>query len=156
MLKDDERFHFVFVGSGAKKPWLDSAVSSRQLNNVSVLGTRPRTEQSVFLNACDVGLISLVDKMWGTAMPSRTYNILAAGKPILALTEDGSELARVIDEERVGWYVRPGNAVKLKEVVLQCYDERSELPKMRERARNAALAKYSLQTAVDSYRRAMR
>ena len=89
-------------------------------------------------------------------MRSRTYNILAAGKPILALTEDGSELARVIDEERVGWYVRPGNAEKLKEVVLRCYDERSDLPKMRERARKAALEKYSLQTAVDSYRRAMR
>ena len=156
MLKDDERFHFVFVGSGAKKPWLDSAVNSRSLTNVSVLGQKPRTEQSIFLNACDVGLISLIDKMWGTAMPSRTYNILAAGKPILALTEEGSELARVIDEEGVGWHIPPGNAGRLKEVILQCYEQRSEFPNMRERARNAALQKYSLQTAVENYRRAMR
>jgi glycosyltransferase involved in cell wall biosynthesis len=156
MLKEDKRFHFVFVGSGAKKPWLDSAVTGRSLTNVSILGQRARTEQTIFLNACDVGLISLVDKMWGTAMPSRTYNILAAGKPILALTEDSSELARVIDEEAVGWHIPPGNAGRLKEVVLECYEQRSEFPQMRERARQAALQKYSLQTAVTNYRRAMR
>lgn len=155
LLKSDERFHFVFVGSGAKKPWLDSAVSSRSLSNVSVLGQKPRTEQSIFLNACDVGLISLIDKMWGTAMPSRTYNILAAGKPILALTEEGSELARVIDEEGVGWHIPPGNANRLKELVLRCYERRFDLPELGDRARNAALQKYSLQTAVENYRRAI-
>ena len=156
MLKGDERFHFVFVGAGAKKPWLDSAVSTRSLKNVSVLGQRPRTEQSVFLNACDVGLISLIDKMWGTAMPSRTYNILAAGKPILALTEEGSELARVIDEEGVGWHIPPGDAALLRDLVLKSYEQRCEFPQMRERSRSAALQKYSLSTAVENYRRAMR
>jgi glycosyltransferase involved in cell wall biosynthesis len=105
-LREESDFHFVFVGSGAKSRWLKNQVTQRGLTNVSILGQRPRNEQIVFLNACDVGLVSLVKNMWGTAMPSRTYNILAAGKPILALTDDGSELARVIEEEGVGWYTR--------------------------------------------------
>ena len=39
-------------------------------------------------------------------MPSRTYNFLAAGKPILALTETDSEIDRIICEDNVGWSVR--------------------------------------------------
>jgi len=155
LLKGDDRFHFVFIGAGAKKPWLDTAVAQRGLGNVSILGTRPREEQKLFLNACDVGLISLVRNMWGTAMPSRTYNILAAGKPILALTDEGSELARVIEEEQVGWHLAPHDAQKLREVILTIFERRNELPQMARRARSAALQKYSVQSAVESYRRAL-
>ena len=144
-------FHFVFVGSGAKSRWLESEVESRSLKNVSILGQRPRNEQLVFLNACDVGLVSLVKNMWGTAMPSRTYNILAAGKPILALTDDGSELARVIEEEQVGWYTRPGDVDELQAKVLEIYKNRDHLREMGERARIAALSKYSRESAIERY-----
>ncbi len=152
-LKDKNDFHFVFIGSGAKARWLNSEVGRRKLENVSILGQRPRKEQIVFLNACDVGLISLVKDMWGTAMPSRTYNILAAGKPILALTDNGSELARVIDEENVGWYTQPGNVDDLIAKVFEIYENRERLSEMGERARHAALSKYSMRSAIERYAR---
>ncbi len=107
-LKSDDKFHFLFIGSGVKRKWLEKEIRENQLTNVTLLEPRPRAEQNIFLNACDVGLVPLIEKMRGVAMPSRTYNILAAGKPVLALTEKGSEVARVIEDERVGWYVPPG------------------------------------------------
>jgi glycosyltransferase involved in cell wall biosynthesis len=152
-LRKEQEFHFVFVGSGAKSRWLQSQVDRRKLENVTILGQRPRKEQIVFLNACDVGLVSLVKNMWGTAMPSRTYNILAAGKPILALTDDGSELARVIEEEGVGWYTQPGNVDDLEAKVLEIYKNRERLVEMGERARDAALRKYSRTSAIERYAR---
>jgi glycosyltransferase involved in cell wall biosynthesis len=150
-LKAEKDFHFVFVGSGAKSRWLKAQVEDRSLSNVSVLGQRPRKEQNVFLNACDVGLVSLVKNMWGTAMPSRTYNILAAGKPILALTDNGSELARVIEEEGVGWYTQPGDVDELQAMVMEIYRNRDHLSAMGERARIAALNKYSRDSAIARY-----
>lgn len=155
-LSAHDHFHFVFIGSGAKKSWLQAEVESRNLANVSILEPRPRSEQIVFLNACDIGLISLVQNMWGTAMPSRTYNILAAGKPILALTDNGSELSRVIDEENVGWHVPPGDPDLLFDTILDIYARKGELAEMGNRARGAALNKYSLKDAVDKYRAALR
>ena len=152
-LRPESDFHFVFVGSGAKSRWLKSQVEQRKLLNVTILGQRPRKEQNLFLNACDVGLVSLVKNMWGTAMPSRTYNILAAGKPILALTDDGSELARVIEEEGVGWYTQPGNVDELLAKVMEIYKDRDRLSAMGERARIAALNKYSRDSAIARYSR---
>ncbi|HEX6123737.1 MAG TPA: glycosyltransferase family 4 protein [Pyrinomonadaceae bacterium] len=144
--------HFVFLGTGVKRKWLENYVAENQLTNVTVLDPRPRNEQSAFLNACDVGLVSLVTKMVGVSMPSRTYNILAAGKPILALTESGSEVARVVSEEQVGWIVPPGNPTMLKEVVLEIVDSREQLRQMGASARKAAIAKYSLESALKRYR----
>lgn len=151
MLLDDDRFHFVFIGAGAKKKWLDDTVAAKNLTNVTILDYRPRSEQNIFLNACDVGLVALIKGMWGTAMPSRTYNIMAAGKPILALTDKGSELARVIDEDSIGIHLEPGDPKALKEAILAMYQSRGEVGKMGERARKAALAKYSTEKAVTAY-----
>ncbi len=151
-LLDHKEIHFLFIGAGVKKKWVEDQVRERSLSNVTILDYRPRTEQSIFLNACDVGLIALISGMWGTAMPSRTYNIMAAGKPILALTEQGSELAQVIDEEGIGKYVAPGKTDDLTDAILQMYKDRGNLSAMGERARTAAIAKYSLRDAVAKYK----
>ncbi len=149
LLGDSPQIHFVMIGAGAKKKWVDR--HAEPLENFTVLDYRPRSEQNTFLNACDVGLVGLIKGMWGTAMPSRTYNIMAAGKPILALADKGSELARVIDEEKIGWHLEPGNPEALKSAILQIYTRRSELSAMGTRARQAAVSKYSPANAIAAY-----
>jgi glycosyltransferase involved in cell wall biosynthesis len=156
LLHDDPSAHFVFVGSGAKKAWIDREVKERGLSNVSLLGQRPREEQNVFLNACDIGLVALVPGMIGTAMPSRTYNILAAGKPIIALTEPGSELSKVIDEERVGWHIIPRHPEALVRTIKKARADTSQLNEMGSRARAVAVEKYSPAIAVGKYADALR
>ncbi|MEP6704241.1 MAG: glycosyltransferase family 4 protein, partial [Acidobacteriota bacterium] len=155
MLRDEAALHFIFLGAGAKRKWLETRVVQLSLKNITVLDPRPRSEQTVFLNGCDVAVVSLVNNMLGVSMPSRTYNILAAGKPILALTEDGSELARVVHEEGVGWVVPPGDPQLLKETVLEILGSRDHLAAMADAARTAALGKYSLEAAIEKYRSAL-
>ena len=145
--------HFVFLGTGVKRKWLETKAAEYKLENVTLLEPRPRSEQIVFLNACDVAVVSLVSKMWGVSMPSRTYNILAAGRPILALTEAGSEVALTIEDENVGWIVPPEDPDKLIETIRKIYFNRRELPEMNIRARKAAESRYDLANAVEKYRR---
>lgn len=154
-LKNDPRFQFVFLGAGVKKKWLEREVSENNLTNVTLLAPRPREEQNIFLNACDVALVSLVKKMWGVSMPSRTYNILAAGKPMLAITEKDSELDRVVREENVGWSVAPDHKEDLLAAIEQIYAERDTISDKSQNARNAALGKYSLESAVQNYRKCL-
>ncbi len=154
-LAADQRFCFVFLGAGVKRKWLEAAVHDRELNNVRILDPRPRDEQNVFLNACDVGVVSLVERMWGVSMPSRTYNILAAGKPILALTEPGSELETVLLEENVGWAVRPNDPEALLETLLGIAECRDAFAEMGLNARRAAVERYSLAAAIEKYRRSL-
>ncbi len=155
-LQDDERFFFVFLGAGVKRKWLEREIVEKSLKNVRLLEPRPRSEQNIFLNACDVAIVTLVKKMWGVSMPSRTYNILAAGKPILALTERDSEITKVVEEDRVGWAVLPDEPEMLRQKILEIYENRNEFEAMSKRARQAALEKYSLETALMKYKKALR
>ena len=152
-LGDQPDVHFIFLGAGVKRKWLEKRVAELQLTNVTILDPRPRSEQRIFLNACDVALVSLVGKMVGVSMPSRTYNILAAGKPILALAEPGSEVSRVVEEDHVGWVVPPGDPARFAETVREVVNRRADLDSIGSAARTSALEKYSLETALEKYRR---
>jgi len=152
-LRDRRDVHFIFLGAGVKKSLLTAAVLEHSLPNVTVLDPRPRAEQIDFLNGCDVALVSLVPKMLGVSMPSRTYNILAAGKPILALVEPGSEVAHVIEDDNIGWHIESGDVEKLISTIDEILLRRGELKMMGDRARTAAVTKYSLETALNRYRK---
>jgi glycosyltransferase involved in cell wall biosynthesis len=155
LMLGDTDVHFVFVGDGAKLPWLKEQVAKRGLTNVTLVGPLPREEQSIFLNACDVALITFVDGMLGAAVPSRMYNLLAAGKPIVAVVDDESEVSRVIREENVGRCAPGHDPAMLRTAILGLKARPDELEDMRHRARSAAESRYSPATAVAAYKEAL-
>jgi glycosyltransferase involved in cell wall biosynthesis len=106
ILEQDQDIHFVFMGSGSKKSLLDELVTGGA-RNITLLAPRPRSAQIDFLNACDIAVLSLVEGMKGLAVPSRSYNLMAAGKPMIALVDNSSEIAHLIREEQIGWVVEP-------------------------------------------------
>lgn len=154
-LRDEPRIHFIFLGTGVKERLVKHFIQDNDLKNVTLLEPKPRSEQIVFLNACDVALVSLVTRMRGVSMPSRTYNILAAGKPILAIVENDTELTRVVEEERVGWSVPPGKPELLHDKMLEIFNRRDDLGDLGMLARRAAIEKYSLETALENYQKAL-
>jgi len=147
-LKEDDSVHFIFIGSGTKKRKLLSLINRFQLTNITVLPVMPRDKQNEFLNACDVCLVSLVKGMKGISVPSRTYNIMAAGKPIIAILEKGTEVAYIIDEEKIGWIVEPGNYQNLADIIIEAKKNRENTLLMGDRARKTAEKKYSFERVL--------
>lgn len=151
-LRDHPEIRFIFIGSGVKRKWVETEIEKNKLVNIHLLDPLPREEQTEFLNACDVGFVSLVRQMYGVAMPSRTYNLLAAGKPILALTEKNSEVERIILNENVGWAIEPQNPNLLLETVLEIYEQRNSLESKAKLARQTALSKCNAEISIKKYR----
>jgi glycosyltransferase involved in cell wall biosynthesis len=156
LLKEEAEYQFLFIGSGAKKSWLEEQVARHDLRNVTILPNRPRSDQNNFLNACDVAIISFLSGMAGVSVPSRMYNVMAAGKPIIAVCDSESELALVVREEDIGWVVPPGDAQAIAGVIRAAHSDRRRLTEMGERARVAAVTKYPLSRAVESYSELLR
>jgi len=91
------------VGAGAVRSELRAFVERHALEQVRILPPFARANQVDVLNDCDIGIVSLSDGMLGLGVPSKAYNILAAGKPILFIGDPESEIARLVAEARVGW-----------------------------------------------------
>lgn len=154
-LKKEQDVHFIFLGFGAKKDWLVAQRSERELENVTVLPPKPRDEQPVFLGACDVAIISFVPGMVGVSVPSRMYNQMAAGRPILAIAEESSELARVVREEAIGWVVEPGDVEGLINTCRRITSSPEICKEMGARAAEVAQRKYSFNEAIVAYSNAL-
>lgn len=149
-LEAEEDIHFIFLGSGPKQKLLVDMVKLGA-KNITVLPPRPRSSQNEFLNACDVSILTLVPGMLGLAVPSRTYNLMAAGKPIIALVSASSEVARVVLEEQIGWVVEPGEVEQTVQAIRAAKASRETLLHMGARARRTGETRYSPETILRQF-----
>ncbi len=150
-LTQEEEIHFLFIGAGAKRHGLEKAILDMGLKNVTLLPRVPRGDLAATLNACDLAIISFVPGMAGISVPSRMYNIMGVGKPILALADENSELALVVKEERIGWVVPPGNVERIINAIHEAQTNPANLAEMGKRARQVAVTKYSYERAIEYY-----
>ncbi len=105
---DNENVVFQFFGKGVYEDVIDSV--SRSKNSIlSYGGVFHRSESNAYLNACDVAVVSLEPGMKGLGVPSKTYNILAVGKPILYIGDHDSEIGLLIRENELGVVCEPGS-----------------------------------------------
>lgn len=93
---------FDFWGNGALVPYIKSFIAEHKLNNVRVRGSYNRATQNEVLNECDMAIICLAKGMKGLGVPSKTYNVLAAGKPILYIGDKGSEIYNLVKDNDLG------------------------------------------------------
>ena len=106
-MKQIEDVHFVIIGDGAMKEMLIKFVQENGLTNTTLLPALGRNVENIFLNAGDIGLVSLKPGIKGLGVPSKTYSYMAAAKPILAIVEPGSEIDILISEHKIGWRIDP-------------------------------------------------
>jgi len=150
-LRDEPRVKFLVYGSGAGRAQIERVISRGALPNVALLPPCQRTDLAVYLNACDLFFMPFKPGMEGISVPSRLYNVLAAGNPVLAAAHRDSELARVVREEECGWVVEPGDIESMTKIVRGAITVPDTLSRMRLRARDAAEAKYSHARVTSDY-----
>ena len=152
LLQKEPNFHFIVSGSGSKKKWLEEYALNHKLGNISIFDSCPRDKLNEVINACDVAVISFVPGMAGVSVPSRMYNQMATGKPIIAVADDWSELAEVIQEEEIGWVVKPGDVDGLVRTIHLVAKHSHLRVQMGKRAAVAAQAKYTFTRTNKAYK----
>ena len=109
---------FVFLGDGAGKRALVDAVQNAGLTNVTFLDHRPKEEAQRLMEAADLHVVSLVPGLSGCAAPSKTYGIMAAGRPYVAAVDTGAEPHLIASEFDCGAHVPPGDPDALAAAIL--------------------------------------
>lgn len=151
-LQGDQKIRFLLIGSGYKLERLKKRIGACHYTHAVVLAPRPRSEQEIFLNACDIVVSALIPGMAGISVPSRMYNVFSAGKPILAIGDREAELNRIVEEECVGWSVEPGHVDEIIGILVKGCAERETIEKFGWNARRLAETQYSAARILSLYR----
>ncbi len=123
----------VVLGDGPARAEFERTVSERGLTNVERLDALPRSSAQALMAAADLHVVSLVPGLWGCSAPSKTYGIMAAGRPFVAAVDSGSEPDLLANELGCGWRVPAADADALAATVLAARGDR--LDEMGERGR---------------------
>ncbi len=151
LLQEYKDMEFVLVGEGDRKGFVETYVAEKNLSNCQVHTYVAREDLGFSLSSADIGLVSLGEGHEGLSVPSKTYGIMAAGVPVVAVMSSSSEIAMMIQEEKCGVVVKPGDSEGLAAAILSLYNDRKRLSLMAANARLAIENKYNLNAAAEAY-----
>ena len=72
-----------------------------------------------------MGLVTQMPETMGAVVPSKTYGIMAAGRPVLFIGPQGATPARVVARHGCGWRVEPGDVAGLVRLLERLEQDRS-------------------------------
>lgn len=153
-LRHLEKLVFLFVGYGAKTRLIKKAIIEDGLTNIVLAPRQPREMLGSMLACADATVIAFEDDMLGISVPSRMYNVMSAGTPIIAMADPKSELAQCVYENNAGWVIPAGHRDLLQSVVESIANSPDQAGGKGKglAGREAIKAHYSLDTILDLYR----
>ena len=140
----------AFAGSGARRPQVEERARQENLTNVRFLPFVSDEEFPALLAACDAALVTLEQGAEGLGVPSKFYNLLAAGRPIVAVMGPNTEVSYVIEESGCGEVVPQKQPERLAATLRRLADSPAELAQMGEAGKRLAEERYSLSSAADA------
>ena len=150
----NQSWYLVLIGDGAQKEMLQKIVAEYGITNIQFLSSRPRYEQNNFLNACDIGLVTLSSGMFGLGVPSKVYNIFSAGKPVLYIGDRNAEISRYINEYDVGWAFSWHDKGEIKKFLENIGNHmRDEITNKGNNARELVIRAFTKQHILERYKK---
>ena len=113
--RDRHDLVYVVNGGGVRADDLRAAAAQRE--NLVVVDYQPADRVPEVLASADLHLVPLRAGLGESSVPSKTYSVLAAGRPLIASIDEDSEVARVVVEAGAGLAVPPDDVEALVEAV---------------------------------------
>jgi colanic acid biosynthesis glycosyl transferase WcaI len=104
-LAHEQDLVFVINGGGSARPDLERRAAGAA--NVRFIDMQPMDRLPELLAAADIHVVPLRRGLARSSVPSKMYSILAAGRPIVASVDPGTEVATVVDQAGAGVAVPP-------------------------------------------------
>jgi colanic acid biosynthesis glycosyl transferase WcaI len=149
LLKDELEIVFLLVGEGVKKAAL--VQKAQDLSQVVFLPYQPRSSVGEMMSAADISLVTLNAKSSPYSLPSKVFNIMASGRPLLAITPDISEVAQLVELAQCGCNILPGYPEELAKKILEIKQNPKRQAIWGENGRSYLLNHFSRKICLDMF-----
>jgi len=115
---------FAFVGQGTVLEEMKAYQEKEKLKNIVFIPYQNKEDLVYSLNAGDVHFVVNAKGIKGVSVPSKLYGVMAAGKPVLGILEEGSEARLIVEEAQCGVVADPGDYDAIRKVIRYFIDNR--------------------------------
>ena len=121
--KEYEEINFALVGNGAYLDDVKRMVAEKNLNNVHLLPFQPYEDISHVFSLGDASLVISKPGVGANSVPSKTWSIMSASRPVLA-NFDENELKQIVEDHKCGIFTKAGDKETFKASILKLYNDR--------------------------------
>jgi colanic acid biosynthesis glycosyl transferase WcaI len=136
-------------GEGVARRALEEQAAG--LANVRFAGYVPEERLSELLATGDVHTVPLRRGLAAVSVPSKTYSILAAGRPVVAAIDEGTEIPRLLAASGGGLAVAPDDPTAFVDAASRLLDDVEAAAAMGRRGREWVIAAASPEAVAASY-----
>lgn len=151
LLQDETGMCFLMMGGGILRESLRHRIELHNLGNFVFLPYQPYSLMEQVYAASDLCLVPQAIETGFEAVPSKVYRIMACARPVLACTDQNSDLARLVIQSSCGAVVLPGSAEALADMIMRAYQNRQVWQKMGMSGREHVVRHYSRETVTNQY-----
>lgn len=151
LLRNDRGIHFLIMGDGSERASLMTHAQRLKLSNVTFIPYQPYSLMPQAYAAADVSFVSQASGTSDDAIPSKVYRIMACARPVIACTDPGSDLEKLITDSDSGIAIPSGNAELISNAVLDAFHNRDLWRNKGKRARATIVQNYSRSKISSSY-----
>lgn len=149
-LENEPNIQFVLIGEGAYKEQVKVIIKEKNIKNVTLLPFQPYEDISHVFSLGDAGLVISKPGVGENSVPSKTWSILSASRPVLA-NFDENELKSIVDKNKCGIFTAAGDKAAFREAILTMYKNRSLCKEMGENGRQFILDNLTRAVGTQKY-----
>lgn len=149
-LETNEDIQFVLVGNGAYLEDVKRIIAEQNVQNVTLLPFQPYEEISHVFSLGDVSLVISKPGVGANSVPSKTWSIMSASRPVLA-NFDENELKSIIEKNNCGIFTKAGDKVAFTDAILKLYNDRELCCEMGKNGRKFVMENLTKEVGTQKY-----
>lgn len=152
--KQEKEIAFAFVGEGSVLQELKEYQRQHHLENVVFIPYQEKKDLIYSLNAGDVHFVVNAKGIKGVSVPSKLYGVMAAGKPVFGILEEGSEARLIVEEAACGKVVTPEDYDAIHELMNEFIRKKDSeaLKQMGENGRDYLTRHLTKDVSIEKYK----
>lgn len=150
MQQTNPQIHFVLIGEGAYKVQVEKIVGEKSLQNVSFLPFQPYEDISLVFSLGDAGLVISKPGVGSNSVPSKTWSIMSASRPVIA-NFDENELKSIITDNECGIFTKAGDKEAFKNAIITLYENKEKAVQMGKNGREFVMKNLTREVGTQKY-----
>lgn len=146
---------FIIIGGGVRKEVIERYIANSNISNISLFPLQPLEEVSYVYSLGDVGVVIGKKGTSKNGFPSKTWTMMAAGQAIISCFDLESELSASVVKGKCGITIEPDSVKKLKQAVLDMYNDKQYTKECGLNSRKFVHENYSRKVATKQYIKAI-
>ena len=161
----NEDIHFVLVGEGAFKKELERIIEEKNIRNITLLPFQPYEDISHVFSLGDVGIIISKPGVGANSVPSKTWSIMSASRPVLA-NFDENELKSILEgranlnlnlnhnireAKPCGVFTKAGDKVAFTDAIIWLYENREKCKEYGKNGRQFVMENLTREVGTQKY-----